>query len=201
MIGRFLLLAHGRFIKFAYHDIVGEVKFGLFFTQGFDFVPKPNIDELTRSSTGLDVLPTVREVSKFQVRPTSYEPAELTDSNFGALKRFFSEKQTLIPSKEVNNVWGIFYYLIKGVIFSDISERNNDYSDTLVSGGGPFFVLEVPDYECAMLINILFYIYTYEPLAHLEGRRLWRGITIHNFAARFAHCSLIAPSALPKIME
>ncbi len=39
------------------------------------------------------------------------------------------------------------------------------------------------------------------PLAHLEAWRLWRDITLHNFAACFACCSLIAPSALPKIME
>ncbi len=76
-----------------------------------------------------------------------------------------------------------------------------------------FFVLEVPDYESAMLIYIYKYIYIFthththththphEPLAHLEARRLWCDITIHNFATRFARCSLVAPSALPKIME
>ncbi len=47
-------------------------------------------------------------------------------------------------------------------LFSDISEQNNDYSDTLDfrrgrGGGGHVFVLEVPDYESAMLIY--FYIY------------------------------------------
>ncbi len=47
-------------------------------------------------------------------------------------------------------------------LFSDISERNNDYSDTLDSRRGEvgvvtFFVLKVPDYESAMLIY--FYIY------------------------------------------
>ncbi len=42
-----------------------------------------------------------------------------------------------------------------------------------------------------------------EPLTRifLHSRRLWRSITIQNFAARFARCSLVAPSALPKIME
>ncbi len=34
-----------------------------------------------------------------------------------------------------------------------------------------------------------------------RGRRLWHGTTIHNFAACFARCSLVAPAALPKIME
>ncbi len=33
----------------------------------------------------------------------------------------------------------------------------------------------------------------YEPLAHLEAWRLWRGITIHNFAARFARCAFGTP--------
>ncbi len=36
------------------------------------------------------------------------------------------------------------------------------------------------------------------PLAHLEARRLWRDTTIHNLIVR---CSLVAPSAFPKIME
>ncbi len=47
----------------------------------------------------------------------------------------------------------------KGIcpLFSDISERNNDYSDTLDfrrrgGGGVMFFVLEVPDNESVMLI-------------------------------------------------
>ncbi len=48
---------------------------------------------------------------------------------------------------------------LKFSIFSDISERNNDYSDTLYFRRGEvgvvtFFVLEVPDYEAAMLIYI-----------------------------------------------
>ncbi len=46
------------------------------------------------------------------------------------------------------------------VFFSDISERKNDYSDTLDFRRGrvgevgmvTFFILEVPDYESAMLI-------------------------------------------------
>ncbi len=43
------------------------------------------------------------------------------------------------------------------MFFSDISERNNDYFDIPTSEGGEwgvvtFFVLEVPDYESAMLI-------------------------------------------------
>ncbi len=48
----------------------------------------------------------------------------------------------------------------KLLIFSDISEQNNDYSDTLdfrrwsvgEVGVVTFFILEVPDYESAMLI-------------------------------------------------
>ncbi len=51
-------------------------------------------------------------------------------------------------------------------VFSDISERNNDYSDTLDFRRGwvgevgvvTFFNLKVPDYESAMLIYL--YIYT-----------------------------------------
>ncbi len=47
--------------------------------------------------------------------------------------------------------------------FSDISERNNDYSDTLDFIRGPvgevgvvtFFVSEVTDYESAMLIWVV----------------------------------------------
>ncbi len=42
--------------------------------------------------------------------------------------------------------------------FSDISERNNDYSGTLRSeegeGGGHFFVLEVPGYKSVVLIYV-----------------------------------------------
>ncbi len=55
-------------------------------------------------------------------------------------------------------------YLAHNYIFSDISEWNNDYSNTLDLRRGwvgevvvvMFFVLEVPDYESAMLI----YLYT-----------------------------------------
>ncbi len=36
-------------------------------------------------------------------------------------------------------------------------------------------------------------IFEYEPLTHLESRRLWRGITIHNFAAHFARCAFSTP--------
>ncbi len=56
-------------------------------------------------------------------------------------------------------------------------------------GGGHVFVLEVPDYKSAMLI----YLYIYELLAHLEARRLWRGIMIHNFVARFPRCAFGTP--------
>ncbi len=55
-------------------------------------------------------------------------------------------------------------------VFSDISERNNNYSDNLDFRRGwvgevgvvTFFVLEVPDYESAMLI----YCYIYR-VAHV----------------------------------
>ncbi len=47
----------------------------------------------------------------------------------------------------------------EGLILSDISERNNDYSDTLDFRRRvgevevvTFFVLEVPDYKSVMLI-------------------------------------------------
>ncbi len=48
---------------------------------------------------------------------------------------------------------------ILSILFSDISERNNDYSDTLNFRGGrvgvvTFFVLKVPDYESALLIYL-----------------------------------------------
>ncbi len=54
-------------------------------------------------------------------------------------------------------------------IFSDTSERNNDYSDTLDFRRGwmgefKFFVLKVPDYESAMLIYL--YIYMYKKLRY-----------------------------------
>ncbi len=64
------------------------------------------------------------------------------------------------------------------------------------------FVLEIPDYESAVFIYFYIFIHTHththththrrarEPLAHLETRRLWRGIMTHNFAVRFARCSL-----------
>ncbi len=53
---------------------------------------------------------------------------------------------------------------VSSLIFSDISERNNDYSDTLDFRRGrvgdvrvvTFFVLKVPDYESAMLIYRVF---------------------------------------------
>ncbi len=62
------------------------------------------------------------------------------------------------------------HFLQPTVIFSDISERNNDYSDPLDFRRGwgvgevrvvTFFVLEVPDYESGMLIYIYIYIYLY----------------------------------------
>ncbi len=51
-------------------------------------------------------------------------------------------------------------------VFSDISEWNNDYSDTFdfqkgVSGGGrvvTFFILKGPDYKFAMLIHLYIYV-------------------------------------------
>ncbi len=48
--------------------------------------------------------------------------------------------------------------------FSDISERNNDYSDTLDFrrgrvGAVTFFVLKVPDYESAMLVYLFIHMY------------------------------------------
>ncbi len=54
-------------------------------------------------------------------------------------------------------------------IFSDISERNNDYSDTLYIrsrwvgdvGVITFFVLKVPDYKSAMLYTYIFIVYVY----------------------------------------
>ncbi len=59
-----------------------------------------------------------------------------------------------------------FIFLSHFAIFSDISERNNDYSDTLdfrrelgEMGVVTFFVQEVPDYEFAMLIYL--YIHTH----------------------------------------
>ncbi len=59
-----------------------------------------------------------------------------------------------------------------GCIFSDISERNNDYSDTLDFRRGwvgvvTFFVLEVPDYASAMLI----YFYIYKKIGYRS--QLW----------------------------
>ncbi len=63
----------------------------------------------------------------------------------------------------------VFHFLIShnGLIFSDISEWNNNYSDTLDFRRGwvgevgvvTFFVLKVPDYESAMLIYLLLNIY------------------------------------------
>ncbi len=64
--------------------------------------------------------------------------------------------------------FNIFFTHLSGPpIFSDISERNNDYSDTLDFRGGwvgevgvvTFFLLEVPDYESAMFIYIYIYIH------------------------------------------
>ncbi len=65
-----------------------------------------------------------------------------------------------------------FFGFSRVKIFSDISERNNDYSDTLDFRRGwvgevglvTFFVLKVPDYESAMLIY--FYIYMYKKLRY-----------------------------------
>ncbi len=59
----------------------------------------------------------------------------------------------------------------KGYFFSDILERNNDYSGALDFRRGrvevvTFFVLEVPDYESAMLI----YFYIYEFFDKIEIR-------------------------------
>ncbi len=39
--------------------------------------------------------------------------------------------------------------------FSDILERNNDYSDTVVT----FFILEVPDYKSVMLIYFIYEVH------------------------------------------
>ncbi len=58
-------------------------------------------------------------------------------------------------------------FLKKVIIISDISERNNDYSDTLDFRRGwlgemavvTFFILVVPDYESVMLIYFFIYIY------------------------------------------
>ncbi len=77
-----------------------------------------------------------------------YEYAELCSLDH--LKIFYSHKNIQI--------------FIGLLFFSDISERNNDYSDTLDFGRGwvgeagvvTFFVLKVPGYESAMLI----YLYT-----------------------------------------
>ncbi len=71
--------------------------------------------------------------------------------------------------KKLFNSFNFYSMLnIKKQFFSDISERNNDYSDTLNFRRGEvgvvtFFVLKVlkvPDYESTMLIYFL-YIYIY----------------------------------------
>ncbi len=57
-------------------------------------------------------------------------------------------------------------------LFSDISERNNDYSNTLDFRRGwvgevgvvTFFVFEIPDFKSAMLIYL--YIYMYKKLRY-----------------------------------
>ncbi len=62
-------------------------------------------------------------------------------------------------------------------------------------GAVTFFVLKVPYYESAMLIYFYLYIlraFGGAPLAHLEAR-LWRSITINNFAARFARRAFGTP--------
>ncbi len=53
-----------------------------------------------------------------------------------------------------------YFFSLWIVIFSDILERNNDYSDSLDFGRewvvvATFFILEVPDYKSAMLIYLL----------------------------------------------
>ncbi len=50
---------------------------------------------------------------------------------------------------------------------SDILEQNNDYSDTLdfrrgIVGVVRFFILEVPDYNSAMNVNIYVYLCIYK---------------------------------------
>ncbi len=59
----------------------------------------------------------------------------------------------------------LWQYVVFFSIFSDISERNNDYSDNLGfkrrrvgEGEVKFFVLEVPDNKYAMLIYLYIYI-------------------------------------------
>ncbi len=83
----------------------------------------------------------------------------------GALKLLicYSWDPHLIASRNI--VW-ITFHCETFFFFSDISEQNNDYSDTLDFRRGwveevgmvTFRVLEVPDYESATLIY--FYIYT-----------------------------------------
>ncbi len=51
-------------------------------------------------------------------------------------------------------------------VISDISERNNDYSDTLDFRRGwvvvvTFFIFEVPDYKSTMLIYSYIYVYIF----------------------------------------
>ncbi len=87
--------------------------------------------------------------------------------------RSWTRNLTLNDASMVGNVFGrthtdfgiILYGMKKVFVFSDISERNNDYSDTHDFWRGwvgevgvlRFFVLKVPDYESAMLMY--FYIF------------------------------------------
>ncbi len=38
-------------------------------------------------------------------------------------------------------------------------------------------------------------------LVHLEARRLWRSIMIHNFATRFARCSLVEDNGVDTLID
>ncbi len=77
------------------------------------------------------------------LRPTRYIFSDILEWNIAVLVPLTSEVVD----------WGSG----ESHIFSDISGRNNDYSDTLDARRGEvgvvkFFVLKVPDYESAMLI-------------------------------------------------
>ncbi len=62
-----------------------------------------------------------------------------------------------------------YHCLTDQIIFRDVSEQNNDYSDTLDFKRGwvgevrvvTFFILEVPDYKSAMIIYFI-YISSYD---------------------------------------
>ncbi len=95
-------------------------------------------------------------------------------------------------------------YILVSTLF-----RSNDYSDTLDFRRGEWGRWRWPCFSFWRSLITIHNFNTYifirplngAPLAQLEARRLWCSITIHNFAARFARCSLVAPSTLQKIME